>query len=221
MIDTSRKAIFVHIPKTAGTSFMIALTGKASGRLHFPMRVYNQPSPGVIARGIWQGRYSAIECARILRDRRRYFSQHRDQLDTLKREQFFSFAIVRNPWDRAFSWYRNVLRDPNHRRHHGVEDDISFREFLLNHGDSWALRPQLHWLRSWDQDVGVDYVGRFEDLDNSCGEISERLGIQISSERHNSSGDVVDWREHYDDFTREIVSTRYRDEIEILGYSFE
>ena len=41
-------------------------------------------------------------------------------------QSYFKFTFVRNPWARAFSWYRNVMDDERHQAKHGVPADCSF-----------------------------------------------------------------------------------------------
>ena len=76
------KCLFVHIPKTGGTSIESVF-------------------------GWYSGHRGEQDHRTIL--------EYRKLLGT-NFDTYFSFSIVRNPWDRAVSYYLDVKRDINHHR---------------------------------------------------------------------------------------------------------
>ena len=67
--------------------------------------------------------------------------------------------------------------------------------------------------------MGADFVGRFERLESDFRRICETLGIDATLPSLNVS-QRRPYREYFDDESRRIVATRYRDDIETFGYEF-
>jgi hypothetical protein len=150
-----------------------------------------------------KGRRHGFECAT------------KDQMDS-----YFKFAFVRNPWDRVHSWYRNVMRDELHRKELSIAPDLSFAEFVQKHLDVWALRPQLSWLTDENGDIAVDYIGKFETLEEDYRIICEKVGKPTESLPRTLHYDAVSYRDVYDSTSEALVAEKYAEEIERLSYLF-
>jgi len=140
---------------------------------------------------------------------------------------WFSFAFVRNPWDRMASIHGNP--DPQLvrvGRNRGLHlDELSFEEFVqatadLDHAH---LAPQVEYLVGEDGELLVDLVGRFEELEQDFARVCQRLGVS-SRLPHANPSPARRKRRHYHSLysprTRELVAERYRRDIEAFGYSF-
>ena len=187
------QSIFVHIPKTSGISVSKSLFNCTSP--HVPMIDYE-----------------AI------------FSQ--PELDRM-----FKFAFVRNPWDRAVSTYSFLAGRT------GIERDIAwadrvlvnytgFDDFIqrwLNRRNiySWGLFfPQFFFVCNSQQEIRVDFLGRFENLNADFEYIKHRLGISAELLHLNKSKSRTDYRDYYTEKTRQIVADVYREDVELFGYQF-
>lgn len=220
MISHDLKCIYIHIPKTAGTS-VESIFGEhknSSVRLKQDHRSIMNLKNTIVP---WQkSNYAILDWLKFLNQR---YKALRDGVPSITNNQFneyFKFAFVRNPWDRAYSWYRNVLRDEFHLQELNIKPDISFREFLVNHVEQWALRPQLDWLVDENGDVAVDFVGRFENLDHDFSVICSKIGIQTTPLPNILNSGASRYIEAYDTETQELIYQRYKAEIELFGYSF-
>jgi len=194
--------IFVHVQKTGGNSLREALGGDIfDPRKHFLARelrdVYGRPT--------W--------------------------------DASFKFGFVRNPWDRLVSWwslidnarhYIDPARPPNKFFSYVLTHARSFEEFLLRCGDEIVdsdgrkniFRNQLDYLTDDAGAVIVDFIGRFERLQEDFDEINRRLGrAPVMLARTNASVHAV-YTECYTPATAEIVARRYARDIEQFGYRF-
>ena len=134
MINHDLRCIFIHIPKCSGTSIERALGHLAdhSGRGGQDHRSIREiaPIPGLSA---LNSSKNILElCKRFMPSNPNDSSNPRNKY-TVSKEQFndyFKFTIVRNPWDRVFSWYRNVMRDEVHLAKYGISSDCIFSDFL-------------------------------------------------------------------------------------------
>lgn len=224
MISHEHQCIFIHIPKCAGTSIERALghfdqhSGRG-GQDHRTIReleeVFN-PSPAqavkdVIHRALGKGRHKVRPCSnpnnRLVVTREQY-------------ERYYKFSLVRNPWARVFSWYKNIIRDEIHRKNYKVGDGYTFKRFLHENLRNRSLRPQTDWLKSQDGEIRLDFIGRFETLQEDFAKVLDTLGLRGIELPHVVRGSGEGYAGHYDQESIELVANAYREEIELFGYSF-
>jgi hypothetical protein len=134
---------------------------------------------------------------------------------------YFKFTVVRNPWARAFSWYKNCMRDPQHRRRYNLTDNTSFTEFLSRQIGRGSLRPQTSWLTDYSGRIAMDYIARFESLQSGLDEVCKALGIGALDLPHELKGSGEDYREQFDDQCIRMIKDAYKAEIDLFGYTFD
>ena len=123
----------------------------------------------------------------------------------------FTFAVVRNPWDRMVSYY-NYMKKQNAR----VWKGVSFEQFIMS--EDW-LRVGKQQHEYFDE---VDMVLRYENIEEDLKTLFDKMGFKPTKLRvHNRSK----WKGHYSDFyndkTKEEVYRRCRVDIDKFGYTFE
>lgn len=136
-------------------------------------------------------------------------------------EQFFKFCFVRNPWDRTvseFTWAR------------AAEKGVSFEEFVERIAD--PDRPDPEKVRpvpvnTWPMytlggEVAVDFVGRFESLQNDMRAICRRIGIPFEPECFPTlkRGPGWDYTSFYTDHETEMIRRTHEPEINQFNYRF-
>lgn len=224
MISHKHKLIFLHIPKVAGTSIEAALghLDQYDGRKTQDHRTLRQYQPFAI----WPNRFFPVE---NLRETKWHFQHRWEKHENpnnniwVNRAQFRAYpkiTFVRDPWDRVYSWYSNVMRDSIHRKKHKIESDLSLYEFLTNHSSSWALKPQTYWLADYNGKVDLDFVGKFESLHDDFGSMKKKFGLDSSLELPHKikGGGATSYHERFDEASFELVRQRYATEIEMFGY---
>lgn len=224
MISHTRRIIFVHIPKAAGTSIETVLGhldghDLHDGQDHRTLRQLQFPHGGVAQFGSLD---NLRECAKgTLHTLRRHANPKNDlRVSATQFAAYYKFAVVRNPWDRAYSWYKNVLRDELHGRRLGAAPEVSFRDFLNAYAGIDLLRPQLHWLVNFHGRVGIDQVCRFETLQADFDEVCRKANIAPTALPHALRSEGGSYIDAYDDATARLVADRFREEIELFGYAF-
>lgn len=228
MICRDYNCLFVHIPKTAGQSieqFFLRLLGldwdKDRDRL-------------LLQRNEDRGR-GTEKLAHLTASE--YVGS--GYLSPEEFSGFFKFSFVRNPWDRILSEYRYR----NYFQH------LSFRDFVLNKlpkpgwDDKYRhVMPQYDMLHDAQGKLMVDFVGRFESLQQDFDQICGRLGIAESALPHRNRSDkksrglkrrfrnflymngenrIKQAVQFYDKDVRQAVAEYYRKDIETFGYAFE
>jgi hypothetical protein len=211
-VSHALRGIFVHIPKTGGTSVETAL-----GMFH-DWKIENRAalfgliqSPDLRQKGFLS-----------------HFLQHLTwpQLRELLPPEcrgYFTFSVVRNPWERMVSTYAN--KDPDmlmHARAQGLElEGLSFEEFLekTENFQHIHLLPQHEFIYDQQGTPLVDFIGRFERLAEDFQRICARLGVDGGLPHRNPSRHRP-YRDYYDNTTQDMVAQRYRRDIALLGYEF-
>lgn len=138
----------------------------------------------------------------------------------LPREQwqsYFKFAFVRNPFDRFVSTCFFLRRNRP-----GMEQQATafmkqairtprFRQRIL-------VQPQSVLLTDSTGRVALDYVGRFEALQQSCNEAFERIGLPGPDLKRRNASKHEEYSTYYDDDLRRAVADYYRADFENFGY---
>ena len=139
--------------------------------------------------------------------------------------EYFKFAIVRNPYDCIQSWYfyrqREELANPQHPRHKLYTGHKSFDEFVENFGkDDWILTQSDSIApTSMGGVLQVDFVGRYENLDKDYRHICEQIAVPyqpLPSVRRsaNSERPTGLWTPH----TRALANEYYHRDFELFDY---
>jgi len=208
--------IFIHIPKTAGSSI-----GDPSYKKFRKGSLIQYLEDGDEAH---QGHIKAIDLKKKVKE---------------PWQDFFKFCFVRNPWDRlvsAYSFYKQSVSSVSslisftqeyYKRHTVLGQQISkcqdFREFCLNMQNyelDLHFEPQLNFITDTENNVLVDFIGRFENLKGDLEKICDRIKIPQIELPHYRKTKRKDFKIYYDDETKEIVSKKYQNDIEFLNYSF-
>lgn len=151
----------------------------------------------------------------------------------------YSFAFVRNPWDRLVSCYRDKIRGEvddftgfaesgvaHCLAHYGVfSADMTFTDFVhavVAIEDAEAdehFRSQAHSLTDPAGALAVDFVGRFENLDSDFARVVRTIGLpQDTRLPRLQAASKADAMSYYTPSTVEIVRRRYRRDVELFGY---
>jgi hypothetical protein len=213
MLSIEYRFIFIHIPKTAGTSITSILQELPARRfvrlqelLLFPRRV--RP---------WHVRRhdTALNIRSKIGD---------DQF-----ARFFKFAVVRNPWDLMVSsyfwWTQKATRwsvfDEDTRV---IAEMNGFCEFARSHYGACMINEfrgdMLDLITDLNGRVIVDYVARFERLDDDMLEICRRIGVPYRPLPRANFTERKPYREYYDEETRNLIGWRFQREIALFGYEF-
>jgi hypothetical protein len=206
MISDTLNCIFVHIPKTGGTSIEDVLW------------------PGRRAEAdLWMGlvdplhnKYQTGGLQHLLA------RQIRQEVGEEKFNSCFRFTFVRNPWDRAVSQYSYMRERDDLRAFIGMREDDSFSRYLalIQERQHVQWMPQADFLSDVGGNLLVEFVGRFERLAEDAQEVFARLGLKCASLPHRLRSRRGHYLEYYDQHTRKLISQLYGSDIDVFKYTF-
>jgi hypothetical protein len=185
------RCIFIHIPKTAGTSIARALFN--AGSRHIPCIEYEKANPEKF---------------------RRYFKFAfvRNPWSRLFSAYHFLRSGGMNSADRAWSERRLA-------NYQSFEQFVHEWVNETNIGSWVHFRPQLDFITDANGHMVMDYLGRIERIDTDFEVICQKLGISALLSKSNE-GDKDDYSKAYSREMIEIVGNSYSKDIDLLNYSF-
>lgn len=147
---------------------------------------------------------------------------------------FVKFALVRDPWSRAYSCYKQKVKDHNiikQARHFNGRSDfnanMTFEEFINwlcseNGRDDVADR---HWISQYrilgiDKEFEYDEIFHFSDLSQGWKKIASICGTSPSVFSHAlKTSESEEYRDHFDRSMIRKIEERYSKDIELFGFS--
>ena len=210
VISKKNKLIFFHIPKNAGTSVSSLLLKNES--FYYP----------------W------VILSKILRKFKRtdnfffdnfqkkiYLFTSHETVRTIERkisseiyDNFFKFAVVRNPYSRFVSRY-NYMKLTNTLK------ELSFPEFLKKHVElSLIADQQYKFLLNKNGKIGVNKIIKFENINEEMTELSKANNLKLSKFKKLNISTTENYKDYYDTNTKKIVEDFCKEDLEFFNYSF-
>ena len=215
LLSVKYNFLFVHIAKTGGTSVRAAL---APLRWKDPLYI-----PQFIA-----SRLSHLTGHRIASKLPRHarIIAAKEMLPQELFDKLFKFTFVRNPWDLQVSSWHHLKRE----RPQLVEHIANFNDFIR-----WKLAPdrpyqyhvdtsielQTDYLKDLDGTILVDFIGKYENLQEDYEEVCRQIRIKPPPLPHKRQAKSREgYRNYYDAELAELVADYFQSDVEAFEYSF-
>jgi hypothetical protein len=206
LISYSHKFIFIHIYKAAGTSIRSAITPflllpyqKITKRClaEFGIQVYNTKP--------LSNHSKAVEIIELM-GRKKF-------------NKYFSFAVVRNPWDHQVSLYSYMFKKRDHPQHTMISAMSGFDEYI-----EWRcyneVRLQSDFLIDSSGQNVVSNILKFENLSNDFNQLCKKINISAQLQTMNKSVRINDYKSYYNESTKKLVEKTFLQDIEFLKYKW-
>jgi chondroitin 4-sulfotransferase 11 len=187
------KTIFLHVPKTGGTTIN-RLLGINQLNSDNPELV---PSP------------QHLTCALL-----------RPMMGPEKYDSFFKFTFVRNPWSRMVSEYFWRQDTPKRRVDMTFPEFTEFAAGIVQKGRYYNQRFDDHFIPQIEYTRKVDSIFFFEQFADGVKSAAEQMGVEIDAVPDKPTRPYDNYWEWYDESSRAIVETIYREDIDAFGYEF-
>ena len=207
LISKKHNFIFIHIYKNAGTSITDALKPFSTTKcVRVVSRMLSKIS--IITPFNPQPFPQFVKASDIIN------AMGKEVFDT-----FFSFAIVRNPWDWQVSLYKYMLNNTKHYQHDLIKTHGNFENYIKWRCEN-EVRFQRDFIYSEDGELLVDFVGRFENIDAHFKQICSCIKVSTTLPKLNMSNETKPYQEYYSLETKDLVRQTFDVDIELFGYEF-
>ena len=229
IVSHRHKFIFIKTHKTAGSSMEMAL-GPLCGPDDIITPMESNADSGIprhYHEENFLGRtYARSRWARKIIDRHspllgKWFYEHmpawrvRELIGEETWNSYHKFCFERNPWDKVVSYY-------NWKKFGQSKPMPSFKTWVMQKTHRLPLDAALYFEGDkclMDEVLEYDqFIPRFSAL---CEKLQVPFDGEMPREKTNITQHKVDYREFYDDETREKVAQEFTREIRLMGYVFD
>tara|TARA_R110001592_G_scaffold130031_5_gene343041 strand:- start:1652 stop:2278 length:627 start_codon:yes stop_codon:yes gene_type:complete len=165
--------------------------------------------------------------AGIEKDLHKHSTMQEIQLRLPEVQKYWKFAFVRNPYSRMVSWFSYLTQGLNgltaqkiHAKTYGTDYLLGDFKNFCNFAPFWVFNNQFFHLCDKDENIKIDFVGRYENLQEDLGIVCDKIGIPQQKLPRTNKSKHKHYTEYYDDETRQIVAEKYAKDIEYFGYEF-
>ncbi|KAA8613123.1 sulfotransferase family 2 domain-containing protein [Salipiger aestuarii] len=213
IISPRRRYIFVHIPKTGGTSMAAALEARAHRD-----DILIGDTPKALRR---RGRLAALP-ARGRLWKHATLADIDGILTSAEIARMFTFTLVRNPWDRMVSYYHWLQGQAFAHPAVARAKTLAFAQFVQHPATlaSLAAHPARHYMRDAGGVERALLYLRLEELEADMAPLVAHLGFRPDIGHANASPRGRDWRPYYDADSADAVAKSCADDISRFGYRF-
>lgn len=202
----SKGILFIHIPKTAGSSISNALGFKNSAhstieeaRNSLGWIDFHLNFKFAFVRNPWDRFLSLYRYARMPE------SRYHSAINTEKA-----------PFGKHSDY--DLLKDAS------LEECANYLiEGKLKHDSGWNhWQPQINWLQTKKGKIPLNFIGRYETLNADFKKIQKKLRITKNLNHINASSKekTPNYRDYYNQNTKEIINSFYKADINHFKYNF-
>lgn len=146
-------------------------------------------------------------------------------------DNYFTFTIVRNPWDRLLSAFHFLKQGGMNKKDKvfSSKELIAYNEFdefikgWLTRENIWKhhhFKPQYHYVLDKRNKVSLKFIAFLENIEEDFAYIGNQLGITdtlpgLNRSQHKS------YIDYYNPETKKIVEEVYAEDILLFGYNFD
>jgi hypothetical protein len=229
IINNTNKFIFIHVPKSAGTSITMYLSSISTCR---DIEI-GGTELGELIQPLYKKFHGLTKHAT--------FDEINNSLGRNVINNFFTFGFVRNPYKRAISLFTFFRQWDGWFEYYDGDEFVDYEEFLKkanindfiqskffsqSDGVDRLFKPQAFWLggNAEDKKSKVSYVGHVEDMERSinfirnkigCHELTNKVKMENASNYASNNSKVIS------DLTRtslDIINKNYSIDFKLYGY---
>ena len=215
ILDNNNKFLFIHIPKTGGSTIKNSLICENSNNQYTSLRQ-------VIEKSQPEKLITIDNEDRIINTHNSIYQISR----SVRIDNYFKFAFVRNPWDRIVSHYHYLVQYWDLSKSH----PLTFMDWVLNSKSKkgrsfldsrFARITQFSFVSDGrTKELLLDFVGKFENLQQDFDKVCKIIDIPsqklntINTSRHEH------YTEYYNEDTKNIIGHHFRKDVKHFGYKF-
>lgn len=131
-----------------------------------------------------------------------------------KWKSYFKFCFCRNPYDRMVSWWF-TCKQLGYK-----EGNMSLKEFI-NHKKGSSQLKYITIDKTYEGEIEMDEILRFEDYEEELQRISKKLGFTLEENKNIHGTKRKHYSYYYDEECKQLIEKYFKKELELFNYSFE
>jgi hypothetical protein len=205
MVSHKHKTIFVHIPKTGGTSIEQLIWPVEKGRAESDLWM-----------GLVDGFHNKYQTGGL---QHLLAIQIRQELGANIFNEYFKFCFVRNPWDKAISQFSYMKKRQDLRDFIGMKAGDCFKRYLelIKRTEHVQWMPQYKFVFDGNGESLVDFVGYFEKIERDIRCVLSQVGLEYKYMPHLNKSErdpgIIHDAESY-----EMIKEMYSQDFISFGY---
>jgi hypothetical protein len=210
VISKKNKVIFFHLPKNAGTSISNLLLKNES--YYFSWVTLSK----ILRRFSKKDNFFFDNFQKKIH----FFRSHetvksiQNKISSKIFDNYFKFAIVRNPYSRFVSRY-------NYTKLVTKNKNIKFSEFVKEYVELEMITDkQYKFLLNNNGDIGVNKILKFENISKDINEIANRISVNPNKLYKMNVSTHDNYKEYYDTETKNIVENFCKEDLNFFNYKF-
>ena len=214
ILSRDRSYIFVHIPKTGGSSLALALEGRATAS---DLLIGDTPKA--------QRRRGRVAALRGQARGRLWKHSTLADLDGIVTPEeiarLFTVTLVRNPWDRMVSYYAWARAQAFDHPAVRLAQSVEFAAFLAapETRAAWTAQPARHYMTAADGQERCRLFIRLERAEEDAAPLWDHLGFRLALPHVNVSQRGA-YRAYYSDRDAATLAEIAAEDIARFGYAF-
>ncbi len=189
-------AIFVHIPKVAGSSIEKALYATKGKVSHQTAQEYKK--------------YDQLKFEKYFK-----FAFVRNPYDRFVSAYEYLRQGGRNEYDKAWAEKHILVHDSFKSFVLSLNNEQHRKEIL-----SWMhFKPQYYFVCDEDKKILVDFIGRYENIKDDFKYITKQLSLSATLPHENKTVQRKDYHHYYDEETIQVIYRVYQIDFELFNYT--
>ena len=225
-LSESKKFIFIHIPKNAGTSIKQALSKNLKNEIElFPktnIKIFDRYITAILHASARNNLY--LPCSKLqykYYKNMTHLSYSELENSIYEFSEYKKFCFVRNPFSRQVSIY-NFMRSSAHFRGH-VINKMNFEEYIYWRCLEKNIDTQSKFIKSRDGKIKIMNIFKLEELPEKWNQIMNWLELpEIEIKRLNTtSNDPNSYKEYFNEDLRKLIVENFHEDFDNFNYSEE
>jgi hypothetical protein len=230
-INHELKAIFIHIPKNAGSYIQTILEKYYNFKTIFFTRedhnIFVENNENILDNNDKLG-FVKINKKGLLRY---YITSDKHNIlsgmNLQKWNEYYKFTFIRNPYDKIISSWQFLNKVHNiNTKYENFLNFLNSKEICTPSKYSHAFITQYNHILNEKDELSINYFGKFENLNSDLINILLKLGITeikhkkylLSNIKINTSSENINYIEYYNDKTLKIVNNYFKEDFDNFNF---
>ena len=219
IINHKYKFIFIHIPRTGGISTREALE-KLGGSVVYDQAGWKHIRGKIVVYG--EPQLGPLGPHEVL-------TEYINKADLKNADTYFKWARVRNPWDRLVSIYnrrRNTVRwyqTGTHPAQEAIDNPFEAWVEIQINTTKPPWRHRVFNQRRFIKDQGLDFVSRFENINEDFSFFCDKVGLPQIKLPHKNGWKHNSYKEYYNKklIDKLLSFDSFREDLDYLNYDYQ